>query len=300
MIRKTAAKLIEFYRYTRQLAELERDDYPKLDFRVALEKKKSDTVFILGSSASILSIQPDTWKEISQHDSFALNAFAFHDHIPTYYSLELNGQVYQHFLFSEITKKYREKDEVVFFLRFPNFKSSQIKYEKIPKVIHGNHAFIMPKFIFSSSRKSIIRACKDLHLKKEKGNLDHKSLFHIRSSVPTCVQICWALGYKRICLPGVDLKNQHYFFEQIDNNNAREYSRLYNIYIDYNIRTLDVQRFHRTESDLVSRETNTPPVSEILMILQNELLSSSGSQIYAYSSESQLSKYFPIWKTGIP
>lgn len=295
MIKKTIAKLLEFYRYTSQLAELEEGDYAKLDFRIALQKKKSDTIFILGSSPSILSIQPSTWKEISHHDSFALNTFAFHDHIPTYYSLELSDQMYYHFLFSEITKKYGEKDGVIFFLRFPNFKSSRIKYEKIPKIIHKNHAFIMPKMFFDSSRESIIKACKELRLKKEKGKIDHKSLFHIRASLSTCIQICWVLGYKNICLPGVDLKNEDYFFQQIDNDNAREYSRLYGIYTDYNIQTLDVQGFHRTESNLVSSESNTLPISEILVILQNELLSLSGSQIYAYSSKSKLSEYFPTW-----
>jgi hypothetical protein len=296
MIKKKVKKLLEFYSYTKQISELDRNNYPKLDLEKILEKKKSDTIFILGSSPSILSIQSDAWKEISQHDSFALNTFAFHDHIPTYYSFEFSNQLaITHFLFSEISEKYLEKDETIFFLNFPNFKYSGIKYESISKVFDKNHMFIMPRFTLDSNSKYIRKVCKRLHVEKEQGKLDYRSFFHIRASVPTCVQICWALGYKNICLPGVDLKNQHYFFQEIDSYNAQELTRLFEIETSYTTRTLDVKRFHRTESDLVSNESDTLPVSQILRILQNELLSLSGSQIYAYSSESKLSSYFPIW-----
>lgn len=296
MITSTLVKAIEYRRYLRRNQEL-KNNYPLINFDALKKHKKSDTIFILGSSPSILGMKSSQWSEIKAHDSIALNNFAFHHHIPTFYWLELSS-VYLytlHFLFSEIEEKYTSEN-VPFILNYTNFDQSQINFDAMPKSIRDKCSFLLPRLVFSQTENSIVKTCKKLLAELQQQKLSYKSLFHIRASVPTCVQISWVLGYKKICLPGIDLKNQHYFYQQLDTQNARECAKGERIIRNYDKRTIDVDRFHRTESEKVSSELGTLTASNILRIQQRELLEPMGSQIFSYSQESKLSDYFPLWQ----
>ena len=46
--------------------------------------KRSDTLIVLGSGASINDISPERWKAIARHDSVGFNFWPIHPFVPTY------------------------------------------------------------------------------------------------------------------------------------------------------------------------------------------------------------------------
>jgi len=51
-------------------------------------RKRSDTLFILGSSKTILDVSDGEWETIRAHDSVGLSYFILHEFVPTYLHLE--------------------------------------------------------------------------------------------------------------------------------------------------------------------------------------------------------------------
>src|SRR5438105_10010101 len=51
--------------------------------------KRSNTLFVLGSGASVNEISPERWKVIARHDSVGFNFWLVHPFVPTYYFLEV-------------------------------------------------------------------------------------------------------------------------------------------------------------------------------------------------------------------
>jgi hypothetical protein len=295
VFKEIASGIIEYSRHLKYRQELENGIYPLLDFKALRKFKASDTIFILGSSPSILSIQPAEWNEIKSHDSMGVNMFGFHDHVPTFYSLEMASThvVMFHYLFSEIEDKYRSKN-VQFIFNYYSYLKSHLNFHKFPPVIKDNCSFALHRFSFVKNIDSVKLICRKLIDERMKENLDYRSLLMLRGSVVTCVQFAWALGYKNICLPGVDLKNQNYFYEKLNTFNAKEYTKLEQLYWFYGNHRLDRNSSHATQDSKLSKP-NYPSMTEILSILQKELLEPSNAQIFAYSEESLLSQYFPVW-----
>ena len=57
-------------------------------YRGVRKCKQSDTLFILGSGASILELNKEQLTEIEENDSFGFNFWLLHKLVPTYYSAE--------------------------------------------------------------------------------------------------------------------------------------------------------------------------------------------------------------------
>ena len=89
----------------------------RFDREELLDRKSSETVFILGSGGSIAEISEREWDLIDSHDSIGLNRWPIHDFVPTYYVLELPFD----------PSMRRDMIELI------NFKRT--KYESVPIII---------------------------------------------------------------------------------------------------------------------------------------------------------------------
>ena len=53
-----------------------------------MKLKKSNTLVILGTNASINNIKPAVWEKISEYDTLAVNYWLYHEYVPTYFVFE--------------------------------------------------------------------------------------------------------------------------------------------------------------------------------------------------------------------
>lgn len=51
--------------------------------------QRSDTLFVLGSGASILDLTPEHWRTLRQHDTLAFSFWLYHEFVPTYFAFEI-------------------------------------------------------------------------------------------------------------------------------------------------------------------------------------------------------------------
>ncbi|HLA81367.1 MAG TPA: hypothetical protein VJP78_07100, partial [Thermoleophilia bacterium] len=75
--------------------------YELLSLDEVRERKRSDTLFILGSGPSIRRVRPGQWEYLGQHESFGINFSLLLNIVPTYHLME-DGKVAWH---RELTKR---------------------------------------------------------------------------------------------------------------------------------------------------------------------------------------------------
>lgn len=61
----------------------------RLTLDMLIEKRSSDTLFVLGSGASVCQYSHDQWATIGMADSIGMNNWILHDFVPTFYAAEL-------------------------------------------------------------------------------------------------------------------------------------------------------------------------------------------------------------------
>lgn len=206
------------------LSELRKDEYcrRKLGIRSFSEidlntLKRSDTLFILASGASINQISPDRWEAIRRYDSIGFNFWPVHPFVPRLYFVEAIQEDHPYGMFEplcRITRK-RARDyagvvKVVTELRnaFPNSRFAGLS--EIPDPWHTLRTFP-------------VAASTDVELTYGLDYLRSKGLFvptrHIRtvfkqSSTLSClIALAIRMQYRRIVLCGVDLNHSRYFYQ---------------------------------------------------------------------------------------
>jgi len=297
LIKKIIQDVINNKRYKLRQKKLALHKEKLLNIDELKRQKTSETIFLIGNSPSIFSITAKGWAEIKSCDSMGINGYGFNDFIPTYYSLELNPSyiVMHHFLLKEIERKYINA-KTKFIINYDSYAYAQTNIENFPEIVKNNFSFVSHRHIKNLSRDGLKDSMNSLYIDSIKNKLTYNSFIAARASIFACVQLCWALGYKKICLPGVDLNNQLNFYRTLENENARKYSELEDIFWSYNISNVDRESTHTSIDNRFSGQYKTPAITQILKDFQDLVLNKVGVQIYAYSKESLLSSIFPVWK----
>ena len=178
--------------------------------------KKSDTLFILGSGASITSITDEQWKEISKSDSLGFNNWSVHPFIPTYYFFEPTSR----------KNKFQIKmNEVI----YGNLKNRLEDYKQVPIIMHYLARYYFPEDVMEPLREtgnlyfqapvnvpgdSLEELTFSYDRAFEKGYFkDINKAVYRRGSVAKLVHFGIAAGYKNVVLMGVDLNTSPYFFD---------------------------------------------------------------------------------------
>ena len=255
-----------------------RKEFLKFDYELLKQNKRSDTLFILGSGASINKISDSMWKHIKENDSLGFNFWILHKHVPNYYMFEPPIKSNQELLLNLIRQKANDYIKNNTFFIMKDVKSLKIKCEKIPKEIR-NRFMAAPKDDFYGNTKEIF--IKSIRLAKKLNLLKRNVFYSRRASLFSAIYIGWRLGYKKIILAGIDLNNTDYFYD--DSNKY-----------DQSLVPVNPKRgkIHATAKDI---ETDFR-IDELVYMIKEELLDKDNVELFVLNEKSLLAKKLPIYK----
>lgn len=167
-------------------------------------KKKSDTVFILGSGESINDLTKQDWNYIKEHNIIGLNYSFVHPIIPDYHLMEMIPLKEMQEFFCQSTKE-RYKDVDMFFQYKHIIKSGF----KLKDYKHQKRAYAHVPHLFPTIYDDILEMY-FLELKRKK-NITFSELVHHNSHIGCAVMFAQILGYKNIVMLGIDLNGGDYF-----------------------------------------------------------------------------------------
>lgn len=175
-------------------------------------RRKGDTLFILGGGQSINDLTPDNWSVVKKNTSIGLNAWFVHNFEPTYLLTEgfrLNevGSPRYNWMEAQL-KKYAAEVDVKILI-----KNCRPKNFAWPDLID-----IAPQKIFSAATFSVPGRSNE-HQSIAMRFLEHfrisrHHLLSSRVSVTCAMSLGLHLGFKEIVLCGIDLNDGRYFWEE--------------------------------------------------------------------------------------
>lgn len=173
-----------------------------------IKPRKSDTVFILGSGASINDISASDWEVIAKHDTMTFNWFAYQDFVDIDY-----------YLIKDIT--YDDRDKNIFLEEYYKFNRLLVNHW----AHYQNTLFILQSGPLATNVNKMLYhriLPKDSHItgfKMYRGvnlELNLPWLSMKTGTLLTCVNLAIKMGWSKIVLTGIDLYNRDYFWFKPD------------------------------------------------------------------------------------
>lgn len=250
--------------------------------------KNNNKIFILGSGPSIRDLSFYKFKEISKSISVGINKWIFHEFVADFYLLELKLNKYNELRgFKNLNSKYKNriakllknKKKPVFIIYCSHFNLFEIEeWSKIaqhPRVFF--YEYLRPNMIKKNIQLEFLKTLEYIIQSSRKSNV---CSLGIGSSIERAVSIGMILGFSKIILLGVDLKNRKYFW----NKNEK------------NFKDLNVQQkgfgFHKT----ATRGFLNFPIQKSLLIMDKVGRKKFNSKILISTSKSLLSSKLERYK----
>lgn len=180
-------------------------------------KRKSDTLFILGSGLSINEISTDEWAQIANHDSVGFNNWMLHSFVPTFFvtepgkDLNILSLEYRNFVLRDYGKT-----QVPILIK----DAERYRYVEMLNILKAVPADLLAQMQLSWDWESQVQEGsffrKQLKQLNRFGLLDSPFCPSLRkrASVFNLVVLAMRAGYKEIVLCGVDLNAEGYFFDK--------------------------------------------------------------------------------------
>ncbi|MDO8877146.1 MAG: hypothetical protein Q8M24_08855 [Pseudolabrys sp.] len=173
-----------------------RHNYPVLVEADLRRARKSDTVFICGTGASILSIAPGEWQRMAQHDIFSFRDFPRQTFVKADY--HVTGEIDDADIYAAAINTNPRYDRTLFMVQegftahMGNRLIGRLKLRKGAPVFRYRRRGRGQSIPFSRSFAD--------------------GVVHGHGSVVGMVNIAYLLGWKRIVLVGIDLYDHRYFY----------------------------------------------------------------------------------------
>lgn len=284
-------------RQMRDWARKSRTDYERARLRLAANvggrplteklvdnfSRGSDTVFILGSGASLADISEGQWQEIGQHDSFGFNFSIIHQFIPTLYFVE----------------GVKPEERYRCFLRHINEK--QAFYQKIPVIVlyeswqhAGNNLSDLPSTVLEKLYWNVPTTLRGIDPDVLAQQIKQWDALQAQDkatpfiahggSVGMLLSAAVILGYKNIVLCGVDLVGKDCFWE-VDER-----------YKDQGPQNLETGNVHATVDPKSHYRKHSIPMDEYIMLFYEQCLKRHGINLYVSSNRSKLAEDFSVFE----
>ena len=169
-------------------------------------RKGSDTLFILGSSKTMLDVTPEEWEVIGRHDSVALNYAILCDFVPTFLHLEFYWEpewlARQAALYKKRSAAFAERGTT--FLISDRAWKRGLRPRLEPDFFYDGQTVCLypyPGFVRVPSSRPFEAS--------DFGN----GRYMYRGSLNLMLYFAMSMEYKRIALVGCDMLNGLHFFE---------------------------------------------------------------------------------------
>lgn len=263
----------------------------KLSTSYVDRKKKSDTLFVLGSGESINYLTAQQWRIVKEHNSLAFNYFFAHTFIPDYYMIELNKWNEMHIFYNEIAKKkYANVDMFIQYehalianYNFDNYPYPENLYVHVPYRLPSSSCCQLKKNILYCQRKGLTQ------------------LFHHSSHTDCAILMGFLLGYKKIVLLGVDLNGSPYFTKESAVQSSvfpcnDEYVKMNCIREAYMKSCGEYYMpMHPTMNKAHTSSYHALTLRETISVYDEQILRPNGIQLFVGHAESILSSDYPIY-----
>jgi len=239
--------------------------------------KSSDTIFILGSGASINSYTTAEWNAIKSSDSLGFNFFVAHDFVPTYYAFETPQGHRRVQLFNIIKNKVGYYNNTIVIYRGKGILTS----EEI-SLFNMENFFISDEEMLPGTTPESFEKC--LRQYYNEGRFEVKNtinkIYKKRASLSYLVMLSLVAGYKNIVLCGVDLNSTQYFYETDYYEN--KFGKLI---------TGQEGTIHRTNDSSIHPLT----IEKVLHSINNIVLKENGVRLFIAKKTSALYPKLPIY-----
>lgn len=184
-----------------------RDRLGRRHYRVLSESeliaaRKSDTVFVFGSGASLNALLPDEWEHFAEHDVFGFNAFYNEHWVPVNFHIvrggvygELRWRTYAEHIAGHVRGNPLYRDTI--FLMQDDYLG------------HMSNQLVGHRLLPEGARIFRYRTT------RTERALTHSFAEGVRHTIGTledAVNCAYLMGWRRIVLVGVDLYDNRYFF----------------------------------------------------------------------------------------
>lgn len=246
--------------------------------------KSSNTLFILGSGASINKINNDQWNVISEHDSIGFNFWFIHDFVPTYYVAEIKGDERRlSAFFTNLIRKAGDYCNTPFIFKYSSLLLNNLHKvpNKLKRLYFASEITIPGEVDKDFYRWILILNC--LGFFSERNNKGY--IVYKRASLCWLLIFALNLGYQEIVLCGVDLNSTNYFFE----NNQRFYEDKGLIIPDSG----QTGKVHLTNDP--SKRGDGPTIQKVISIINKQVLIPQKINLYVASKRSTLYPEIPLF-----
>jgi len=181
--------------------------------------RTSDTVFILGSGSSINEIPDWKWEIIGRHDTIAMNFWPVHPFVPSIYLFENIRPTEDlevmfdalHGLLQRRASDYRKTVKIV--TEFAPVKHRQLVLD-IPDDFRQGLYLGYSANIAARNESELVAG---LRYMLKQGMFQRRNhigrQFKCAGSVLAALSMAVSMGYRRIVLCGIDLRNAEYFYQ---------------------------------------------------------------------------------------
>lgn len=246
--------------------------------------KSSDTLFVLGTGLSIMSLSPKDWEEIGQHDSFGFNGWIFHDFNPTYYGIEPMASDPEFDMYIDaIRSKGALLNRMPIFVQYQHLIKRSKSFIK-DGVLQDNVYYNAP-YMPNTTNIRVLRRMLDKWV-----NLDHKDfseVLHYAGSLSYVMTMAYIMGYKKIVLLGVDLNSSEYFFQHPE---AGDLAKKFKHFQENRpkVHQVEKSKTHNTLSKKFNAVNGCLPISDFVEAFRDStkpkgvevLIGSKGSALY--------------------
>lgn len=178
--------------------------YRVLDPSQLLATRRSDTVFIFGSGASLNELTPEEWRTFAEHDTFGFNWFIREDWVRCDY--HLIRDIADRDPEGRTTEELREYFAIL--RANPHFADTIYLVQKGLRALSGNRAIALRQ-LPDGSRIFRFRA---LGGQREPSRDLRRGIARAHATLEDCVNFAYLIGWRRIVLVGVDLYDRRYFW----------------------------------------------------------------------------------------
>lgn len=257
----------------------------ELDFS---EYKTSDTLFLLGSGASINDLTDKQWQTIDAEDSLGFNFWIIHDYVPTYYAFEFPHDIHDfRKTFYGIFERRADDYQAVPIIMKDLWRTvDDIDMDRIPTSMRDNLYISRDMTIpwNPDEKRSLAQSLRYLDWLGYFDTHNRISLnFKQRASLSCYVLFATMLGYDEIVLCGVDLNDSRYFFME-----EKSY---------YESRGVPIPDIEHSDDhhDTYTTHDGSLPIDEILFMINDVVLKPRNIDLYIGSKESALYPEFPYY-----